>query len=137
MDQTRDEETQSSVNAELAKLEDARQRRAREAPVARADLEMTIARAHDDLTGHVRRVLQDADEQLAALAAAAVRSAGVERERIETAIAALRSERDMLEKNARALRDASAETWHKVRDDFEMSLRGLRFLREKSASIVT
>jgi hypothetical protein len=137
-----DQETESSVNAGLARLEEARLGQPRTASAAGAptpvppDIETTIARAHDDLVRHVRRVLREADAHLAALERAAARSDGVDRERFETAIAAIRTERDLLDRSARALRDAPADAWARTRDQFELAMRGLRFLREKSRGMI-
>ena len=106
---------------------------------ARAELKLgqlknALADAHTRLQGQVGAIVQDADNQIAALKAQAKAASGPATQQLQAAAAQLKQRRDALATKAASLQQTAASDWASTKTELDVSLDELRSERENAAA---
>jgi energy-coupling factor transporter ATP-binding protein EcfA2 len=104
------------------------------AEVKLGQLKSALADAHSRLQGQVGAIVQDADNQIAALAAQAKTASGPATQQLQAAAAQLKQRRDALATKAASLKQTAAGDWANTKTELDVSLDELRTLRENQAA---
>ena len=134
-----------ATSREIAKLDGERVQAERDVAIAttveraRAEVKLgqvksALADAHRRLEGQVGAIVQDADNQIAALTAQAKSASGPATKKLQAAAAQLQQRRDALAARVGALQQTAAGDWAATKAELDVSLDELRTLRENQAA---